>query len=126
MSVYQGSYQTISRVWDNMNLTTFIVDTSTGTRDVSLSDNDDIIPSVWLSSVNSSRFGCSFSTGLPRRARLFLTATVFLEVVVHFLPGTPEYIEFLDTVVKDSRISRVQVLPERLGEERLRWHVLLG
>ncbi len=126
MGYYVGDYQSISKVWLNQDLSTRFIDETLGTNGIATPEQDLILPPVFIDYVNARVGGCPFSINRAKTIRLFSDTDKFLLVVIPWKEGSSDYHTFFEEVLSNPEIVRIDLLPEVIQDESLKWHVLLN
>lgn len=126
MGYYVGDYESISRTWLRMDLTTRYIDETLGTNGVATSEQDSILPSSFLNYVNEGRAGCDFTIHRPKTIRLYRDTDKFLLVIIPWQESSSNYLAFFEEILTDPNILRIEILPEIIRDEELKWLVLLN
>lgn len=122
MSRYVGEYQSISRVWSNIDLTTSYIETNPFVRRIATPTQDLLLPPTFLTYVKEGNYGCPISMQNTRTARLYTSTTTYLEIVIPWTEGSPSFISFFQEVESVNGVVETRYLGETINYNALVWH----
>lgn len=123
MGNFVGNYESITRVWNNTNLTTSLVIPDPFTRIVLSDELDALLPTVFSNYVTAGDYGCTTRIQNYRTARLYVSTVNYIEVIVPWLEGSSSFIQFFEEAKQQKAFSQVRYLGETINYNALVWHV---
>ena len=125
MASYYGNYQNeLGKIFEKIQFSVYLIDITTGTRGTreisSEKEDKKYIPSVFFNHatlVDSNSAYCKAIYPL-RYALLWINKEQYLKVELPFLPGSNEYVEFLNEA--KTKVSTLGISGENISDQFLR------